>query len=113
MVQRAVAGARQASVQRADHELLVDCVGEGLANPQVVEGWRTQVELDVVDRAERLVALRAHAEIGVVRNPQDVAEAQARERVVVDFALLQREHANRRLLDELDDDPVEPGVDPR
>ena len=94
-------------MQRVDHELLVDGVGEGLANPQVVEGWLTQVELHVVDRAERLVALRAHAEIGVVRNPQDVAEAQARERVVVDFALLQRKHAHRPLLDVLDDDPVE------
>ena len=107
VVQRAVSRAGQPSMQRVHHELPVDGVGDGLSNPQVVEGRPAQVELDIVDRTERFVAGRAHAEVGIVLDPQNVAKAQAGERVVVHFARLQREHARRRLLEKPDDDPVE------
>ena len=106
VVQRAVPRAGQASMQRVHHELPVDGVGDSLANPQVVEGRSAQVELDIVDRAERFVARLAHVEIGIVPDPQNVAETQAGKRVIVHFARLQREHARRRLLEKPDDDPV-------
>ena len=96
-------------MQRVHHVVLVDGVGDGPANPRVVEGRLAQVELDVVDRAERLVARATHAEIGVFGKSPDVAKAQTRERVIVDFTVFQREQAHRGQVEELDDDAVETG----
>ena len=107
MVEGTGARARHAAVERLRHVVPVNGVGHGAPDPQVVEGRSAQVELEVVERPERRIARGAHPEAGIRRHSWHVAEAHGAERVVVDLAFLQREHAHRRLLDDPEHDAVE------